>query len=126
MFSKPPGRRMVTSDIHNFFVNSFHFLNMSYYISLLARVLFGHLPFSVIFVLVELMKQGLFVSLSIFNISTLIQTSFILNHNWVHIYEDKVCICLDQEIITVSLMTSACQVIVIDSIEYTLVSCFPN
>ena len=90
MYSKPPGRRMVTSDIHNFFVISFHNLNISYYFSFLARVVFGHLPFWVIFVLVELMKQCLFASLAIFNISTLIQTSFILNHNWVHTYEDKV------------------------------------
>ena len=90
MYSKPPGRRMVTSDIHNYFVISFHHLNFSYYFSFLARVVFGHLPFWVIFVLVEFMKQGLFVSLAVFNISTLIQTSFILNHNWVHIYEDKV------------------------------------
>ena len=81
---------MVTSDIHNFFVISFHYLNISYYLSFLARLVFGHLPFWVIFVLVEFMKQCLFVSLSIFNISALIQTSFILNHNWVHIYEDKV------------------------------------
>ena len=38
---------MVTSDIHNFFVNSFHILNMAYYLSFLARVLIGHLPFLV-------------------------------------------------------------------------------
>ena len=90
MFSKPPGRRMVTSDVHNYFVISFHYLNISYYLSFLARVVFGHLPFWIIFILVEFMKQCLFVALSIFNISTLLQTSFILNHNWVHTYEDKV------------------------------------
>ena len=91
MYSKPPGRRMVTSDIHNFFVISFHGLNISYYFPFLVRVLFGHLSFWVIFILIEFMKQCLFLSLSILNISTLIQTSFILNHNWVHIHEDKVC-----------------------------------
>ena len=82
---------MVTSDIHNFFVISFHYLNISYYSSFLARIVFGHLPFWIIFVLIEFMKQCLFISLAIFNISAFIQTSFILNHNWVHIYEDKVC-----------------------------------
>ena len=89
ILSKPPGRRLVTADIHNIFVISFHFLNVFYVLLLLARVIFGHLPFWIIFVIVELMKQSLFMTVSIFNISALIQASFILNLSWVHIYDDK-------------------------------------
>ena len=88
--SIPPGRKMVTSDINHYFVISFHLTQFSFYFGLALRVILGPLSYWTVFIMVELLKNCLHLSFAIFNISTFIQISMILNFEWVYQKTDKV------------------------------------
>ena len=90
LHSKPPGRRMVTSDVQTFFIRAFQFANIALYTGITARILFGLLPYPLIFCFVELMKQSLHFGAAIANVSAILQISIIFNFEWVHKTEDKV------------------------------------
>ena len=54
------------------------------------RIIFGPLNFWLVFIIVEMMKSSLHLSFAIFNISTFVQMSLILNYEWVFKKNDKV------------------------------------
>ena len=87
---QPPGRRMVTSDINNYSILSFHLANFAFYIGFLSRTIFGYFSFWFTFFFVEFMKNSLHLACGFFNINTIIQISLILNFECVHTYDDKV------------------------------------
>ena len=84
----------MTSEVHNFFIFFFHLVTFSFYFGLLIRIIFGLLSFWCIFLLVELLKISLHLSIGVFNFSTIIQISLIMNFEWVYSYEDNVRIRL--------------------------------
>ena len=71
-------------------MKSFQLANSAFYSGIVLRTIFGFLPFWLIFFIVESMKNFLHLSIAFFNVSMIIQTSFILNHEWVHKYTDEV------------------------------------
>ena len=71
-------------------MKSFQLANSAFYSGIVLRTIFGFLPFWLIFFVVETMKNFLHLSIAFFNVSMIIQTSFILNHEWVHKYTDEV------------------------------------
>ena len=81
---------MVTADITNYFVMSFHVANFSYYIGVMNRTLFGYFSFWKTFFFVEFMKNSLHLAAALFNVSTITQISILLDLEWVHKYGDKV------------------------------------
>ena len=83
----------MTSDINTYCVYSFHVTNFIFYFGILVKTLFGSLNFWTTFVLIELTKVSLHLSFSIFNISTFVQISLILNYEWVVEREDQVTFC---------------------------------
>ena len=80
----------MTSDINNYFVYSFHVTHCSFYMGLAFKIIFGPLNFWIVFIIVEMMKSSLHLSFAIFNISTFVQMSLILNYEWVFKKNDKV------------------------------------
>lgn len=61
---------------------------------LALRIIFGPLNYWTVFIIVEMLKNCLHLSFAIFNISTFIQISMILNYEWVFLRDDKVLINL--------------------------------
>ena len=91
MMSKPPGRRLVIAEINNSFVLCWHLVTISFYSSLLMRIFFGYLAYSMIFVFIEMIKISMFMSFAILNVSSFLQLSLILNSRTIHVNdkEDK-------------------------------------
>ena len=90
LHSKPPGRRMVTSDVQTYFIMAFQMANLALYSGLITRLLFGYLSHPLIFFFVEFMKHSLHFGAAIANISAILQISIIFNFEWVHKTDDKV------------------------------------
>ena len=49
LLSKPPGRRMITSDVQTYFIKAFQLANFSLYSGIISRLLFGYFPSSLVF-----------------------------------------------------------------------------
>ena len=133
ILSKPPGRRMVTSDVQIYFLKCFQAANIALYVGLFSRIIFVFFPFYTIFFFVELMKNFFHCAMSIFNVSTVLEISLIFNYEWIHITEDKVfyifnffhyfkLILILQKIVEASVAISALQCAVCAIIDYTLVN----
>ena len=43
IMSKPPGRRLVTAEIHNYLVFSWHLVTTTFYITFVSRIIWGNL-----------------------------------------------------------------------------------
>ena len=82
----------VTSEIHNFFLTVCHFAFFLFYTGLILRSLSGHLSFWVIFALVETLKMSFVLATGIFNVSSFIQLSIILNFKLTQNYRDRTII----------------------------------
>ena len=88
IMSKPPGRRLVTAEIHNYLVLSWHFMTATFYTTFLLRIFFGYFSFNITFACIEMSKISMFMSLSILNISSFLQISLMLNSRTIQI-DDK-------------------------------------
>ena len=82
----------VTSDIHHFFLTVCHLAFFLFYIGLVLRCLFGPLHFWVVFALVESLKMSFILATGIFNVSSFIQLSIIINSKWTQKYKDRTVI----------------------------------
>ena len=131
MMSKPPGRRLVIAEINNSFVLCWHLVTISFYSSLLMRIFFGYLAYSMIFVFIEMIKISMFMSFAILNVSSFLQLSLILNSRTIHVNDKedkqkiKKCIrykpfCF-QKIYFVSALACFLQLFLFLSIDYSLV-----
>ena len=88
IMSKPPGRRLVTAEIHNYLVLSWHFMTATFYTTFLLRIFFGYFSFNITFACIEMSKISMFMSLSILNVSSFLQISLMLNSRTIQI-DDK-------------------------------------
>lgn len=88
--SKPPGRKMVTSDVQIYFIMAFQMANFSLYTGIITRLLFGYLPYTLIFFFVEMMKHSLHFGAAVANVSAILEFSIIFNFEWTHKTDDKV------------------------------------
>ena len=79
LHSKPPGRRMVTSDIN---VAAYILFESGLFVSsivFISRLLFGPFPFIVVFIYIIFLKAVYLISFGILNVSALLQTGVILD-----------------------------------------------
>ena len=86
--SKPPGRRLVTAEIHNYLVLSWQFMTAIFYSTFVMRIIWGYFSFHIIFVSVEISKLSMAMSLSILNVSSILQISLMLNPRTIQ-FDDK-------------------------------------
>ena len=88
IMSKPPGRRLVTAEIHNYLVLSWHFMTAIFYSTFVMRMIWGYFSFHIIFVCIEMSKLSMAMSLSILNVSSFLQISLMLNPRTIQ-FDDK-------------------------------------
>ena len=89
--SKPPGRRMVTSSLNILLNSSLHAALLTFSLGLAVRIMFGHLSFWIVFLIVEVaMKMSFMLVAGVANFTRLVQISIVNNHSWVQNYNDKV------------------------------------
>ena len=86
--SKPPGRRLVTAEIHNYLVQSWHFMTATFYTTFVLRIVMGYFSFNIVFACIEMSKISMVMSLSILNVSSFLQISLMLNSRTIQI-DDK-------------------------------------
>ena len=88
ILSKPPGRRLVTAEIHNYLVFSWHLVTTTFYITFVSRMIWGYFSFNITFACIEMSKITMFLSLSILNVSSFLQISLMLNSRTIQ-FDDK-------------------------------------
>ena len=88
IMSKPPGRRLVTAEIHNYLVLSWHFMTAIFFSTFVMRMIWGYFSFQTIFVCIEMSKLSMAMSLSILNVSSVLQISLMLNPRTIQ-FDDK-------------------------------------
>ena len=89
--SKPPGRRMVTSDLNLLLNFTLHIALLTFSLGIVIRILFGTLSFWTVFLIVEVfMKISFLLVGAVANVSRVIHFIIIYHHQWLLKYNDKV------------------------------------
>ena len=88
IMSKPPGRRLVTAEIHNYLLFSWHLMTATFFVTFVSRIIWGYFSFNITFVFIEMSKITMFLSLSILNVSSFLQISLMLNSRTIQ-FDDK-------------------------------------